>query len=65
MEAMDQRGYSPPILGGGEGRRSMRGALSPLSRWRRSAAGARIVSTIYINHLATVNTNSLPLYAAV
>ena len=42
------------------------GALSPpLSRWRRSAAGARIVTTIYINNLGTVNTNFLPLYAAV
>ena len=41
------------------------GALSPLSRWRRSAAGARIVMAIYINNLATVNTNFLPLYAAV
>ena len=42
------------------------GGLSPpLSRWRRSAAGARIVTAIYINNLATVNTNNLPLYAAV
>ena len=42
------------------------GALSPsLSRWCRSAAGARIVTAIYINNLATVNTNFLPLYAAV
>ena len=42
------------------------GGLSPpLSRWRRSSAGARIVTAIYINNLATVNTNSLPLYAAV
>ena len=37
----------------------------PLSWWRWSAAGARIVTVIYINNLATVNTNSLPLYAAV
>ena len=37
----------------------------PLSRWRRSAAGARIVTAIYTNNLATVNTNFLPLYAAV
>ena len=42
------------------------GGLSPpLSRWRRSAAGARIVMAIYITNLATVNTNFLPLYAAV
>jgi hypothetical protein len=42
------------------------GGLSPpLSRWRRSAVGATIVTAIYINNLATVNTNFLPLYAAV
>jgi hypothetical protein len=42
------------------------GGLSPpLSRWRRSAVGARIVTAIYINNLATVNTNFLHLYAAV
>ena len=49
-------------LGGGQGRRRRSGALS---RWRRSAAGARIVTAIYINNLANVNTNFLPLYAAV
>ena len=52
-------------LGGGQGRRRRRGLYPPLSRWCRSAAGARIVTAIYINNLATVNTNSLPLYAAV
>ena len=53
-------------LGGVQGRRRRRGALSPrLSRWRRSAVGARVVTVIYINNLATVNTNFLPLYAAV
>ena len=42
------------------------GGLSPpLSQWRRSAAGARLVTAIYINNLATVNTNFLPLYATV
>ena len=42
------------------------GGLSPpLSRWRRSAAGARIVTTIYTNNFADIITNSLPLYAAV
>ena len=41
-------------------------ALSPpLSRWRRNAVGARIMTAIYINNLATVNTNFLCLYAAV
>jgi len=42
------------------------GGLSPpLSQWRRRAAGVRIVTAIYINNLATIITNSLPLYAAV
>ena len=43
----------------------MRGLSPTLSRWRRSAVGARIVTAIYINNLATINTNFLPLYAAV
>ena len=51
-------------LGGGQGIRR-RGFSPPRFRWRRSAAGARIVTSIYINNLATVNTNFLPLYAAV
>ena len=51
---------------GGEAKEAEEGgALSPLSRGRRNAAGARIVTAIYINNLATVNTNFLPLYAAV
>ena len=37
----------------------------PSSRWRRSATGARIVTTIYTNNLAIVNTNSLPLHIVV
>ena len=37
----------------------------PLSRWRRSAAGAIIVTAIYAYNFADVNTNSLALYAAV
>ena len=51
---------------GGRRRKKKRGGLSPhLSQWRRSAVGARIVMVIYINNLATFNTNSLPLYVAV
>ena len=42
-----------------------RGLSPPLSRWRRSAAGARIVMAIYINNLATVKTNFLPLCSGV
>ena len=50
----------------GERPRKKEGGLSrPLSWWRRSAVGARIVTAIYTNNLATVNTKSLPLYAAV
>ena len=51
-------------LGGGQGRIS-RGLSPPRFRWRQSATGAMIRTTIYINNLATVNTNFLPLYAAV
>ena len=52
-------------LGGGQGRRRRRRGLSPPRfRWRRSAIGATIGTAIYINNLAIVNTNFLPLYAA-
>ena len=47
-------------LGGGQGRRRRRGLSPPLSRWRRSAAEATIGTVIYINNLATVNTNFVP-----
>ena len=46
-------------------RLNISGASPSLSWCRWSAAEARIVTAIYINNLATVNTNSLPLYAAV
>jgi hypothetical protein len=52
-------------LGGGQGRRRRRGLSPPLSRWRRNAAGAIIVTAIYTNNFAAVNTNSPPLYAVV
>ena len=80
-EIQSRRGSPPPLpwrpltRGGtllpsrgrlGKKKKEEGGSLSPpLSRCCRSAAGARIVSAIYINNLATVNTNSLPLYAAV
>jgi hypothetical protein len=42
------------------------GGLSPpLTRWRRITAGAIIVTAIYTNNFAAVNTNSLPLYVVV
>ena len=53
-------------LGGRPRKKKKEGALSPpLSRWRWSAAGARMVTAIYINNLATIITNFLPLYGAV
>ncbi len=53
-------------LGGRPRKKKKEGGLSPPRfRWRRSATGATIGTAIYINNLATVNTNSLPLYAAV
>ena len=53
-------------LGGRPRKKKKEGALSPpLSQWRRSAAGARIVTAIFINNLATFITNFLLLlYAA-
>ena len=48
-------------LGGGHGRIRRRGlSLSPPSRWRRNAAKARIMTAIYINNLATINTDFPP-----
>ena len=41
------------------------GLSPPRFRWRRSAARATIGTSIYINNFATINTNFLPLYAAV
>ena len=42
------------------------GELSPpLSRWRRNAAGAIIITAIYTNNFTALITNSSPLYAAV
>ena len=52
-------------LGGGQGRIRRRVLSPPLSRWCRRAARARIVTVIYINNLATINTKSLPLYEEV
>ena len=43
-------------LGGRSRKKKKEGALSPLSKWHRSAIGAIIVTTIYINNLAAVNT---------
>ena len=65
MAAMDQRGNSPPILGEAKEEEEGGGLSPPLSRWHRNAAGAIIVTAIYTNNFAAVNTNSLPLYAAV
>ena len=46
----------------GEAKEEEGGGLSPpLSRWRRNTVGARIVTAIYVNNLAAVNTNSPPL----
>ena len=51
------------------GRRSRKkkkeGLSPPRFRWRRSAAGAIIITAIYTNNFTTVITNSSPLYAAV
>ena len=52
-------------LGGGQGRRRRSGALSPSLPVASECTGATIRTTIYINNLATINTNFLPLYAAV
>ena len=42
------------------------GGISPsLSRWRRNAAGAIIITAIYTNNFTALITNSSPLYAAV
>ena len=43
-------------------KKNKEGGSLPLSP---GGARARIVMAIYINNLATVNTNSIPLYAAV
>ena len=66
MEAMDQGGTLLPSRGEAKEEEEEGGGFSPPRvRWRRSAAGARIMTAIYINNLATVNTNSLLLYAVV
>jgi hypothetical protein len=66
---MEARTLRPPLIAGSYRQRWIEeegGGLSPpLSRWRRNAAGAIIVTAIYTNNFAAVNTNSLPLYAAV
>ena len=50
----------------GEAKDEEVGGLSPPRfRWRRSAIGAMIGTTIYVNNLATVHTNSLPLIVVV
>ena len=42
------------------------GGLSPpLPRWHWNAVGASIMTAIYSNNFAAVNTNSLPHYAVV
>ena len=64
MVAMDQRGNSPPPRE--EAKEEEGGGLSsPFSQWRRSVAGASIVTAIYTSNFSVVTTNSLPLYAEV
>jgi hypothetical protein len=46
-------------------RKNKEGYLSPSLPVHRSAAGGNIVTAIYTNNFAAVNTNSFPLYAAV
>ena len=52
-------------LGGAKEEEEGGGLSPPRFRWRRSATGATIGTMKYINNLPTVNTNFLPLYAAV
>ena len=41
------------------------GPSPPCFRWRRSAAGAIIITAIFTNNFTAIITNSSPLYAAV
>ena len=56
---------SSPSRGEARDEEEVGGLSPPRFRWRRSATGATIGMAIYINNLATVNTNFIPLYAAV
>jgi len=52
------------------GRRSRKkkkkgGPSPPCFRWRRSAAGASVITAIFTNNFTAIITNSSPLYAAV
>ena len=43
----------------------LQGLSLPLSRWRRNAAVAIIITAIFTNNFTAIITNSFPLYAAV
>ena len=59
------RGELSSHLGGGQGRRRRRGALSPSLPVAPECRRGKDLTAIYIKNLATINTNSLPLFAAV